>query len=236
MAPWGWGVLFAGVALYVMVLSTMLRGACSRYPFVFAYVIQQSLSTVVLFSFVQHFGSRSREYTHAYWASDSLSTLLALLIIIHLIRIAMEGHHYRNTVYRGLLLGTFATAVASLQLMHINGRGFKLGLWMTEVSRDYYFAAVLLNAILWFIFMRRGQENKQLYLMTSGLGLQLTGAAIAFALTVQGRGHFFLSLAKLFVQGTYLANMYVWYVALKDFPAPVPVGTEPIPETPSFKQ
>ncbi len=231
MAPWDWGFLFAGLALYVMVLSTMLKGACSRYPFVFAYVIQQFLSTVVLFSIIQYFGSNSREYSGAYWANDFLSTVLALLIIIHLIRAAMEGHRYRNPVYRGLLLGAFATAIVSLQLMQSHSPS--LSHWMHEVSRDYYFAAVLLNAILWLILMRRGHKNKQLYLMTSGLGLQLTGAAIALALSVQRHP---LPLAKLLVQITYLANMYVWHIALKEFPAVAPAGVDPIAETPPLKQ
>ncbi len=231
MAPWDWSFLIAGVALYAMVLSTMLKGACWRHPFVFVYVIQQFLSTVTLFSLIQYFGSKSKEYSHAYWTNDFLSTVLALLIIIHLIRAAMEGHRYRNAVYRGLLLGALATAITSLQVMHKHSPS--LSLWMHEVSRDYYFGAVLLNAILWFILMRRNHEDKQLYLMTSGLGLQLTGAAIAFALRTDGRVAW---LSRYLVQVTYLTNFYVWYVALKGFPAVAPADADPLVETPPLKQ
>src|SRR5437867_2354431 len=137
MAPWEWGFVFAAAALYVMVLSAMLKGSAARYPFVFAYVALQFLSSAVQFSLVYYFGVKSREYVQAYWASDFLSTVLALLIMIHLIRATMEKHHYRDPVYSGLMLGVLMTAAVTLVLMRTYSRGFNLGKWMTEVGRDY---------------------------------------------------------------------------------------------------
>ena len=204
------------MVLYVAILSTMLKGSFSRYPFIFSYVIVNFLSTVVQGSFKRSFGATSREYAMAYWTSDFVGTFLILMIIIHLIRRAMDGHKYRNSVYLGLLLGVAATGAISVLLMQHHSWALFLRKSMTEVGRDYYFSAVMLNAILWLTLVRNNHPDKQLYLLTSGLGLQLSGAAIAHALRMTQH---MLFLANCFLITTYLLNLYVWYIALKRFPA-----------------
>src|SRR5579885_478575 len=215
----------ACMGMYVVLLSTMLRGSAARYPFLFAYLIVNLLSTVVQGSFKYYFGPRSREYVLAYWVSDFVGTFLILMIIIHLIRAAMERHKYRNAVYFGLLLGAVTTGVLSVVFTHSHSWDKMFRPLMTKVGRDYYFAAVLLNAILWIMLTKSWNPNKQLYLITSGLGLQLSGAAIAHALRVT---HHFMSLGAYLLAPTYLLNLYVWYIALAQLPseAPVVAGTE----------
>ena len=213
MSPFEWGLLIVGLGLQCLVLSALLQGAVRAYPFVFAYVVVNLLSSIVQFSFKHYFGARSREFYQAYWVCDFLGTFLILMIIIHLVRIAMGRHRYGAMVYWGLLMGTVVVGVAGF--LAIQARGFSMGRWLTYVGRDYYFSAVILNAMLWFALVRSSQDNKQIYLLTSGLGLQLTGAAVAHALRVspQFRWH-----ANVFLIATYLANLGVWYVALKRFP------------------
>ena len=203
------------MALQTIVVSTMLKGAARRYPFVFVHLVFSILLTVTQVSFGQYFGVKSSQYMRAYWAGDFVGTFLVLMIIIHLIRTAMENHVHRNAVYFGLLLGVAATAGGVLIL---RGSRFNLGRWMTEASRDYYFAAVLLNAVLWCVLMRTGRLNRQLFLLTSGLGLKLTGAAIAHALRLTG----VILLAHQFLMLTYMLHLFVWYVALKRLPCAIP--------------
>jgi len=214
---------FAGVVLQCMVVSAMLRGSWRRYPFVFSYTLFSILSTVVQTSVLHYYGRDSRLFARAYWTLDFVSTCLVLMVIIHLIRAAMTGHPQRNTVYLGLLLGVALTAAGGLLLTNMVSRGFLLGRWMTEVSRNYYFSAVLLNVILWMTLVRRSHDNPQVYLLTSGLGLKLTGAAIAHALRLAGTP---LWLGNHFLVLTYMLSLYVWYVALKKVPAPIPVPAE----------
>ena len=221
MSPLDWTWALLGLGLQSMVISTMLRGPWRRYPLVFSHVIFCILSTVAQISFQRYFGRASREFVQAYWIIDFVGTFLVLMIIIHFIRLAMDGHRYRNPVYGGLLLGVVATAVGSILLMEAFSRRFSLGRWMTEVGRDYYFSAVLLNVILWCTLVRRNSENKQLYLLTSGLGLKLCGAAIAHALRLAGGP---VAVASHFLVVTYLLSLYVWYVALKRIPDRAPVG------------
>lgn len=230
MEPFDWGLLGVGVTLQCLVLSTILKGSLRQYPLVFVYIVVNLLSTVVQISFRHYFGPRSREFVQAYWVSDFVGTLVMLLIIIHLVRLAMEAHKYQDTVYWGLLSGVLVTGVASGLLIY--SRGFSLGRLMTQVGRDYYFAAVILNALLWVTLVRRHHENKQLYLLASGLGLQLSGAAIAHALRMtSSTSPVVVGFANGFLVTTYLANLLVWYLALKRFPALAPA--EPQPEAPA---
>jgi len=224
MAYYEWFMVAVGVVLQCMALSAMLEGPFRRYPFIFTYLIFSPLSTATQFASKYYFGGHSREFVTIYWSADFLATFLILMIILHLIRSAMEGHPHRNTVYVGLLLGVMIVGVVTVVLMRSYGRGFNLGRWMTVVGRDYYFSAVILNAVLWFTLVRRNNENKQLYLITSGLGLQLSGAAIAHALRVT---HTMVFLANWFLVITYLLNLYIWYTALKKFsPEPVLAGEQ----------
>jgi hypothetical protein len=223
MSPLDWAWVIIGLILQSMVVSAMLRGSFRRYPFLFAYLVFSILSTVVQFSFGYYFGRTSYAFVRAYWIGDFIGTCLVLFIIIHLIRVAMEGHPWRNPVYAGLLCGVVATAAGSVLLMQMFSRRFTLGRWMTEVGRDYYFSAVLLNAILWLVLMRRNRVNQQLFLLTSGLGLKLCGAAIAHALRLLDKP---VWLASQFIVVTYLLSLYVWYVALRRLPEPEPVGQE----------
>jgi hypothetical protein len=226
-----WAFLVAGVVLQSMVISAMLKGSYRRYPFVFGYLVLNLLSTVVQFSLRYYFGQSSAKYVAFYWISDFAATVLVLLIIIHLIRMAMEKHPYRNKVYVGLLLGVVLTAGVSVFFMESRSWDLLYRNLMTEVGRDYYFGAVILCAALWSVLVRSNHVNKQVYLITSGLGLQLTGAAIAHALRAAGEVVF---LANVFLITTYLLNLYIWYVALKA-PAEALAGAEEPEEVPTHE-
>ena len=223
MSPYDWAIVLLGMLLQSMVISAMLGGAVKRYPLVFGYVVFSFFSTVVQVSFQEYFGRRSKEFIRAYWVVDFIGTFLLLMVIIHFIRLAMEKSRHRSTVYWGLLLGVAGTAAATVLLMRYSGRAFTLGKWLTEVGRDYYFSAVLLNAILWMVLVRRHHEDQQLYLLASGLGLKLCGAAIAHAFRLLEKP---LWLGNQVMVVTYLLSLYVWYVALQRLPAIEPVGEE----------
>jgi hypothetical protein len=217
-------LLVLGVALQIMVLSAMLRGLWSRYPLVFSYVVVSFFATVTQESFSYYFGRASNAYREAYWIGDFAGTFLLLLVIIHLIRTAMVNHPRRSEVYWGLMLGMAATAVASILFVNGYSRGFRLGRLLTELGRNYYFSAVLLNAILWVTLMRVQHPDRMVYLFSSGLGLKLTGAAIAHALRLTTSGQTYWFAANQILIFSYLASLYVWYVAVKRFSTAVPAG------------
>jgi len=194
----------------------MLRGAWREYPFVFLYVIASALSTAIQGSCKYYFGPRSREFIRAYWTSDFIGTFLILLLIIHLIRKAMEGHPKRGTVYAGLLLGLVILAVGMLFYMQHTVRHFSLGWWMTRLGRDYYFMATLLNAVLWFTLLKVNHPDRRLYLVTSGMGLALSGAAIAHALRTVGQ---LVTVTGLLLVFVYFGKLYIWYVAFRPIKA-----------------
>jgi hypothetical protein len=225
-------LLVLGVALQIMVLSAMLHGLWSRYPLVFSYVVVSFFATVTQESFSYYFGRHTVAYARAYWIGDFAGTFLLLLVIIHLIRAAMAGHPHRGQVYWGLMLGMAATGVASVLFVTQHSRVFHLGSLLTELGRNYYFSAVLLNAILWVTLMRVQHPDRLVYLFSSGLGLKLTGAAIAHALRLTTSSQTYWFAANQILIFSYLASLYVWYIAAKRFSTAVPAGgvaEEPAP-------
>lgn len=210
-------LLAVGVALQILVLSVMLRGPWREYPLVFGYLLATVFSTVVQAASRYYFGPRSREFVRTYWTTDFICTFLMLLLIIHLIRTAMEGHPQRQSVYWGLMLGLATLTFATVYYMHHTVRPFSAGWWMTRLGRDYYFMAMLLNVVLWFRLLKADHPDRRLYLVTSGMGLTLSGAAIAHALRTVGQ---LVAAAGLLLVITYLGKLYIWYVAFRRAPEP----------------
>ena len=98
---------------------------------------------------------------------------------------------------------------------------------MTEVARDYYFVAMLLNAWLWMTLVRRGRRDRQLYLVTSGMGLMLSGAAVAHSVRLVSH---FWSIGNAFLIVTYLGGLFAWRFAFQMQPTGEPAAeVEPTP-------
>jgi hypothetical protein len=235
MSVYEWVLLLLGVSLQLLILRAMLHGAWRRCLFLLLYIFVSFCVTVTQTSFHHYFGYRSREYAQAYWIGDFVGTFVLLALIIHLIRRAMQGHPYRDHVSWGLVLGVAVTAVASALWVGDYSRGFRAGGWLTELGRNYYFGAVLLNAILWITLIRVQHADRQVYLISSGLGLKLTGAAIAHALLLTTS---YWSVANHILVFTYFASLYVWYIAVTRFPAAAAAGrtdTAPSPVGVSVK-
>lgn len=212
-------LIVAGIALQCLVLAAMLRGSWRRYPIAFAYMIATTLSTVVQAAFLYYYGQRSRQFAIVYWASDLICSLLVLLLIVHLIGRAMTGERRRDLVYWGLMAAMAAVMIGSAMFLRANSQRFSWNRWMTEVARDYYFVAMLLNAWLWMTLVRLDRRDRQLYLVTSGMGLMLSGAAVAHSVRLAGR---FWMAANLFLVLTYLFGLYVWRFAFAKTPAVEP--------------
>ena len=223
MSSYEWVRFAAALIVQLMVMWAMLRGTWSRYPLVFGYVLVSFFGTVTQASFQYYFGRQSVAYARAYWLADLAGAFLVLLVIIHLIRRAMTTHPWRDHVYWGLTLGMALTGVASVLFVGDYSRGFRLGRLLTELSRNYYFSAVLLNAILWITLMRVQHPDRQVYLFSSGLGLKLTGAAIAHAVRLTtSSGYWFAANQILFY--SHLASLYVLYLAVRSFAAGAPAA------------
>ena len=227
MSPLGWSFIAVGMALQCLVLAALLRGSWRRYPIAFVYMIATTLSTVVQVAFLWYFGQRSRQFAMAYWIADLICSSLVMLLIAHLIGRAMGGERRRDLIYWGLMAVMAAVAIASTLYLRANSQRLSWNRWMTEVARDYYFVAMLLNAWLWMTLVRLGRRDRQLYLVTSGMGLMLSGAAVAHS--VRLASHFW-GIANAFLIATYLGGLLVWRFAFQTLPAVEPAAeVEPTP-------
>jgi len=88
------------------------------------------------------------------------------------------------------------------------GRG-NLNVWMTVLSRDLSFGSAVLDLLLWFLLIAQPKKDPLLLLLSGGLGIQFTGAAIGQSLRqlsphTEVAGNLILVLSDL-------VCLYVWW-------------------------
>jgi hypothetical protein len=90
--------------------------------------------------------------------------------------------------------------------------------WMTLISRDLSFAAVILDLVLWMLLIASRRKDRQLLMLSGALGIQFTGAAIGQSVRQVARGARNLPLAvagSMLVVVSNLICLYVWWQAFR---------------------
>ena len=204
---WAFGI--AGAALQLLVVSALARGAYKTFPILFAYVITLFLTTVMDAAAVFGSGDRAEASRNLYWINDAIRQLFIFCLVISLIDRTMGNSPRRPALRRWLVLVLLLLAVLSFYML----KEPFLGLWLTRVSRNLSFCAVILNLILWAALIRYKQPDQRLLLVSGGLGIQMTGEAIGQSLRQLSRstelaGNLILVLAHLLC-------LYIWWQAFR---------------------
>jgi len=174
--PVGWVLLFWAAPILVLIaLVVMVRsGAWKRYPFLLLYLVlglAGQASNLLVLTRTHETGSRA--YAISYWTSDLVLHGLVIVLLLFLMRQARHGSSGLDRV--GLLiLATVALLVAFAIYMLLGPtRG-----WITPLSRLLSFCEALLNLVLWTILIRDRSRDVVLFLVSAGLGIQVTGEVI----------------------------------------------------------
>ncbi len=216
-----WVAWILSVPLQVLVLSCLIRGPYRKYPFVTIFVIVLILSTVIEVA-----GRFDNEYLSAaakqyYWIDYSIKQLLLSSIVFGFIRRATRGTIHRDRVQRWLLIGAVVVSVISL-FLH---RKLNVDFLMTALARDLSFFSAVLNLILWSLLIRFHARDRQLLLVTGGLGVQFTAEAIGQSL--RHLSPLTLSLGNIVLVSGSLLCLYVWWQA---FRRPETGDGQPVPQ------
>lgn len=207
-----------GMALEVLAISALLRGAYKRFPLLFAYCVTLLLTTVVEVASYTAAYSGAREladkWKYYYWVNDALLQALVFAVVISLIYRAVGRS--RRAVRLLLIVGAFLIFTVSF-LAH-RGPMSDLSGWMTLVSRDLSFVAVILDLLLWMLLIAARRKDRQLLMLSGALGIQFTGAAIGQSLRQLARGARNFPLAvtgSMLVVVSNLICLYVWWQAFR---------------------
>ena len=102
---------------------------------------------------------------------------------------------------------------------------------MTLVSRDLNFCAAILDLLLWLLLLAAARKERQLLMLSGGLGIEFAGDAIGHGLRSIGTqirtAHLQISDALLFTGGilipvTFLCCLYLWWRAFHLAPCAAP--------------
>jgi len=87
--------------------------------------------------------------------------------------------------------------------------------WLNAMSQFLYFGSGIMTMVLWRVLMRSEPRDFQLIKFTVGLGIAMTGAAIAFGLQQWMGSPRLVWMPNLFLQLTHVAGVLFWCWAFR---------------------
>ncbi len=204
------------------------RGHIRRYPLLFFYSILQ-LALAVTEAVVLRVSNGA--YAKVYWTDEVVLDLFLFLMVIMLVYRALEGSPLR--VAMGKLLAAVVLVVITVPFLLFSARRFSTS-WFNGTSQLLNFGAALLNLGLWTALIGTKKRDPLLLSVSAGLGIAVTGAAIAYGLRqFTTAGGSMRELANLFKTVTYLSSVLIWCWAFRPWarksPTPAVKVSPPVP-------
>ena len=215
--------LAIGVPLQLLIIGALLRGGYRRFPFLFAYVVGDFMTTVVeVPSAVGYYrGSQWAAFAFpaVHWFNVVVMQVLVYAVVMSLIYQATGALRARRIVRASLIAGAMLFAGISF-LIHWNP-ALNRGSFMTPWIRDLNVCSSVLDLALWALLIAAREKDHRLLLLSGGLGIQFAGEAMGtsvlqLALSTRSRamsltGSVVMLLADLVV-------LYIWWQALRTAP------------------
>ena len=215
--------LVIGLSLQLLIIGTLLRGSYRRFPFLFAYMVGDFLTTVVdvpsAMGYDRGMQWAAFAFPAIYWFNAVAMQVLVYAVVMSLIYQATSRLGSRRIVRVSLIAGAMLFAGISF-LIHWNP-ALNPGSFMTPWTRDLSFSSAILDLALWTLLIASREKDHRLLLLSGGLGIQFTGEAIGasivqLALRTRSRA---LSLSGGVVMVLAdLMFLYIWWQALRTAP------------------
>lgn len=208
-----WTLWIIGISLQVLVITSLLRGPYRRFPFVLAYSVTLFLTSVVeIASMIDTAGFATSASARYYWVNDLILTSLTYCVVISLIYGALSPERRARTG-RWLIGGAALIALISATAHRDD---VYMSLERTKLSRDLNFMAAAMDMLLWLILIASRRNDRELLMVSGGLGIQFTGAAIGHSLRQLSQGSPLAIFAGgLIVVLTHLIMLFVWWQAFR---------------------
>ena len=215
---------FCTVLVLLVALVFLLLGPFRKYWIVLAYVAWELFANVALTVIHVFYNDPAQVasapgtevlglYARLYWTNDVVDDLLRFVLVIVLISKA-TSESTKRAALRPLLGGVVAAMVVLPFLLfrpiHPSFTLWPLAAWFNSTSELLNFGAAIMNLVLWATLIASRQRERQLLMVSAGLGVVVTGAAISYGLR-----HFippgaFRSVPNLFLMLTQLGGWTIW--------------------------
>jgi hypothetical protein len=221
------------IAIQAVLMVFLLRGPFRRYPVLLLYCILQLAATLTEGYVLRVFGDASPLFSRLYWTDEVILDLLLFLMVISFIYRALESSPMRAGM--GRLLGAVVVVVLIVPFVLFSARRFSTP-WFDGTSQLLNFGGVIMNLGLWTALIGTKKRDPLLLTVSAGLGVAVTGAAIAFGFRrftpIQSTPQ---QLADLFKTITYLASVAIWCWAFRPSAgkSPAPPAAVSAPTVPS---
>jgi hypothetical protein len=202
-----------GVVLQVALLLFLLPGGFRKFPLLLLYAVVQLVTDVAEVAVIHQFGRTAVQYVRLYWTDEVLLDLLLFLMVIVFTYQALEGNPLRAKAGR-FLAGVVIVAVAAPFVIYYHRTLFSTR-WFNGISQWLNFGGAIMNLGLWTALLANKKRDPQLVMVSVGLGLAVTGAALYFGLrqfTTQADWRHFADLVGVL---THLLGVFVWCWAFR---------------------
>jgi hypothetical protein len=210
--------LLVNLPLELLIIRAMLRGGYRRFPFIFAYIIIDFLTTVVELQPALKYvlGTNTSALVDIFWIIDGVMQLMVYLVVMSLLYQGTAALRSRRMVRVFLIAGAALIAGISFLVhysVHIN-----VGEWMTPWTRDLNFCAAILDLVLWTLLVTQRKKEPQLLMLSGGLGIQFTGEAIGQSLrdlAIRNRSRPLSLAGGVLAVLTNLLFLFIWWQAFR---------------------
>ena len=216
--------LMIGLPLQLLIIGTLLRGGYRRFPFLFAYMVGDFLTTVVdvpsAMGYDRGMQWAAFAFPAIYWFNAVAMQVLVYAVVMSLIYQATSRLGSRRIVRVSLIAGAMLFAGISF-LIHWNP-ALNPGSFMTPWTRDLSFSSAILDLALWTLLIASREKDHRLLLLSGGLGIQFTGEAIGTSivqLAVRTRSRTLSFSGGVVMMLADLMFLYIWWQALRAAPA-----------------
>jgi hypothetical protein len=200
-----YGLLYVSIILQVALIVLLLRGAFRRYAIFLAYcVIQLALilfQTVILYTA----GVRSTLYREVYWLSEVIAYFLLFIMVILMTDRVLQGSPFRSKATRIL----FVVTVVGTLLPFVLYQPYFTSRWYRETCQLLSLSGAVMNLVLWTGMLTQRRRDPQLMKVSTGLGLGVTGVAIAYGARLFVPIHW-LWIGDLFKSAVLTAMLAIW--------------------------
>jgi hypothetical protein len=205
-----------GLALQLVVIYLMTKGFYRKYPWVFLYLLTLFLTGVADFAGGIDSLSWNTWYGGVYYINNTLRHFSGFVAVVSLYLVATSQLPNRGRLRsRVILAATGLIGLACLweyvstDVVHHN-----LSRYLGLVGRDMAFITALLILTLWFALIGVRNRDYVLFLVSSGMGLNMTGEAIGQSILELSQGRVY-TIASLISIGSHLLCLLIWVRALR---------------------
>jgi len=171
--------------VFLAIVLVLVQRLFRRYPILFIYCGAQLITSLIELAVLRRYGPKSDLYAKLFWSDELVIDLLLFLMVIELTFRAMEGNPGRKKM--GWLLGAVVIMALVSPFFLFEGSAFKASgalnaSWFDHTSQLLNFGGAILNLGLWTALLSSRRRDPQLLLVSAGLGVAVTGAAISYGL------------------------------------------------------